>query len=295
MHSLANFGPATGPFRRVLTVHDLQYRAVPELLTAARRMGTAAQLTLAARHADRIIAVSGFARDELQRELGIPPERIAVIPNGVGARAGAAEPEPELRAALQLGGRRVCLNVASNLPHKNLPLLFAALSEIPSARRPVLVLVGGGTDDPALAAEADQAGVLADVRLLGYQPAPTVEGLYGLASCLALPSRYEGFGLTALEAMTRGLPVACADIPALREVVGGAALRFAPSSAQEAAAAIDRLVSDQELAGRLSSAGRQRAAHFSWDIAARGTIATYRKLLDGRTHAKAPVPSIGEA
>lgn len=295
MHSLANFGPATGRFRRVLTIHDLQYRAVPELLTPARRIGTTAQLSLAAKRADRIIAVSSFARDELMSELGIAPERIAVIPNGVGVPSGAAEPEERIRARLALGERQVCLSIATNLPHKNLPLLFTALSRIPQNRRPVLVLAGGGTDDRALVAQAAQKGMTPDVRLLGYQPPEIVEGLYGLASCLVLPSRYEGFGLTALEAMVRGLPVACADIPALREVTGDAALRFPPLSADEAAVAIDRLIEDPSLAQRLIAAGRERAAQFSWNAAARSTIACYRAVLAVRTDSQAPPAGVAEA
>lgn len=295
MHSLANFGPATGGFQRVLTVHDLQYRAVPELLTPARRIGTAVQLSLAAKRAHRIIAVSKFTRDELTRELAIAPQRIAVIPNGVAAPAGAAEPERRIRARLELGARPVCLSIASNLPHKNLPLLFSALNRIPPLRRPVLVVAGGGTDAAGLLARAGQAGVSSDVRLLGYQPPETIEGLFSLASCLVLPSRYEGFGLTTLEAMVRGLPVVCADIPPLCEVTGNAALRFAPSSADDAAAAIDRLISDRGLADRLIAAGRERAAQFSWDKAAQETIACYRRVLAGRANPEASPSGVPEA
>ena len=86
LHSLANFGPASGPFRRVLTVHDLQYRAVPELLTPGRRLGTAVLMSVAIRRAHRIIAVSAFARDELLREFPVDASSVDVIPNGVGTR-----------------------------------------------------------------------------------------------------------------------------------------------------------------------------------------------------------------
>jgi glycosyltransferase involved in cell wall biosynthesis len=294
MHSLANFGPASGPFRRVLTIHDLQYRAVPELLTTARRLGTAVQLSLAARRADRIIAVSNFDRKEVMRELGVAEERIAVIPNGIGVPAGEAEPEATLRARFALRAQPVCLSVATNLPHKNLPLLFAAVGLLPVDQRPLLVLAGGGTDSATLSQAAVAAGVSEDVRLLGHQPAPTLEGLYRLAACLVLPSRYEGFGLTALEAMTRGLPVACADIPALREVTGPAALRFSPDRPEQAADAIARLIHDRKLADRLRVAGRERAALFSWDAAARDTLACYRRALGG-PDPEPPVPGVVKA
>ena len=295
MHSLANFGPASGPFARVLTVHDLQYRAVPELLTPVRRMGTEIQLSLAVRHADRIIAVSGFAREELVQAFPPSAERITVIPNGLGTPPAAGASEDSLRALFALDKRPVCLSVGSNLPHKNLPLLLTALAGIPSDRRPLLVVTGSGTDGPELRQLARLNGVEADSRLLGYQPSEVVEGLYRLASCLALPSRYEGFGLTALEAMARGLPVACADIPALREVTGAAALRFSPSSATEAADTIVRLIEDRALARRLTEAGLQQAARFSWTAAARSTLECYEHVSARRANAEPSGSGIREA
>jgi glycosyltransferase involved in cell wall biosynthesis len=280
LHSLANFAPASGAFRRVITLHDLQYRAVPELLTRTRRIGTAAVLEPAARRADRIITVSDFSRSELIDRLGIAGDRIDVIPNGLGATLDPIPvPEREVRERHRLGTRAVVLAVASDLPHKNLDALVAALAFIPRVRRPILVIIGPGTDRERLQARARQAEVEEDVRLLGFRPAAELEGLYALASCAVLPSFYEGFGLPVLEAMSRGVPVACSDIPALREVSGDAALHFDPARASEIAAAVDRLIVDRELARRLADAGRRQAARFSWRTTAKATLATYRRAL----------------
>lgn len=280
LHSPANFAPASGRFRRVVTLHDLQYRAVPELLTPARRLGTAALLESAVRRADRIITGSAFSRDEIVRELSVAPDRIDVIPYGVGTRPAAfPAAEQELRQRHRLGTRPVVLAVASDLPHKNLGALIEALGLIPAQRRPVLVIAGPGTDGARLRELARAAGRQDDVRLLGFRPARELEGLYALATCVVLPSLYEGFGLPVLEAMTRGVPVACSDIPSLGEAAGDAALRFAPDQAADIASAIQRLIEDPALRRRLVDAGLRRARLFSWTQAAQATLDCYRRTL----------------
>lgn len=280
LHSLANFAPACGPFRRVLTLHDLQYRAVPELLTPARRRGTSAVLEPAARAAHRIITGSAFTRDAIVSELRIPAERIDIVPYGVGARsAPAPSSEDDLRRRHRLGSSPVLLAVASDLPHKNLAALIRALAAFPAPRRPVLVIAGPGTDGPRLRSIARAAGVPDDVRLLGFASPADLEGLYALTAGLLLPSLYEGFGLPVLEAMNRGVPVACSNIPSLNEAAGDAALRFAPESVPAIAGAMESLVGDGELRRRLVQAGRQRAALFDWRRAAEGTLRCYRTAL----------------
>jgi glycosyltransferase involved in cell wall biosynthesis len=279
LHSLANFGPATGRFARVLTIHDLQYRAMPELLTRARRAGTAAMMRAAAKRASRVIAVSNFTAGELIGPLGLPADKIDVIPNGIAGPTADPVGETVLRERQRLGDRPVVLSVATALPHKNLGELLAAIALIPPDRRPALVLVGAGTDGRELAARAETAGVTGDVRLLGYQPPEVLEGLYRLAACIVMPTLYEGFGLPVLEAMVRGVAVACSEIPTLRELAGDAALYFKPR-APEIAAVIRRLVGDSMLRARLGEAGRVRAERYSWQRAAEATLGSYRRALD---------------
>ncbi len=284
LHSLANFAPGSGPFRRVVTLHDLQYRAVPELLSPSRRAGTAAALGFAARRADRIITVSAFSRGQIVTELGVGADRVEVIPNGVAKPSVAGVvPEAQLRALYGLDGRPVVLTVATHLPHKNLETLLVAHALIPSDRRPLLVLVGAGTDGAALDARVRSAGIDADVRLLGFRPAEELEGLYALAACTAVPSLYEGFGLPVLVAMARGPPVACSDIGALRDVAADSAILFSPRDPSQIAAAILQLIEDPALAARLAAAGLQRAAAFSWRSAADATLACYRRALGSAT------------
>lgn len=287
LHSLANFAPPWGRFQRVVTVHDLQYLAVPELLSPANRAATSALVSLATRRAQRIIAVSAAGAEEIVAGLGVARARIDVVPNGVRPPPPATEPVPpstaattdDLRERLRLDGRPLALAVATNLPHKNLPALIEALALIAPAERPLLAIAGHDTDDGRLQARATAAGVGEDVRLLGHRSTAELDALYALAACLVLPTLHEGFGLPAIEAMARSLPVACSDIPALREVGGSAALYFDPRSPAQIAAAICELISDTGLAARLRELGRAQAAGFSWAAAAAGTLASYRRAL----------------
>jgi len=109
--------------------------------------------------------------------------------------------------------------------------------------------------------------------------AQELEGLWALARAFVYPSLYEGFGLPVLEAMARGVPVACSNVSSLPEVAGEAALLFDPTSPAQIARALERLLTDVELRDRLSSAGRERAAQFTWARTAQGTLASYETAL----------------
>jgi glycosyltransferase involved in cell wall biosynthesis len=281
LHSLASTAPAWGRFRRVVTIHDLNYRIVPEAHLGVRGLGMRMLVPLAARRSDRIIVDAASTRADLERLLKISPAKVEVVPLGVGAER-RAEPlaEPELRSRLDAGSRAIVLSVSAKRPHKNLGRLIGALALIPAERRPLLVVPGYPTPyEDELLHHASELGVIADVRLLGWIDAAELEGLYTAAACFVFPSLYEGFGLPVLEAMARGLPVACSGRGALDEVAGDAALRFDPESEAEIAAAIERLLSDREEAQRLRTAGRERAARFSWAATASGTLACYERAL----------------
>jgi glycosyltransferase involved in cell wall biosynthesis len=281
VHSFASTAPAYGRFRRVTTIHDLNYLLVPEAHFGLRALGMRALVPLAARTSDRIISVSANTRDDLVARLHVPAERIDVVPPGLGRRP-TVEPTPaaELRARLTLGERDVLLCLSAKRPHKNLGGLLDALARIPPARRPVAVMPGYATPHEAeLVARAAALGLDADVRFAGWMPDADVEGLFALARLFVFPSFYEGFGLPVLEAMARGVPVACSDRSSLPEVAGDAAVQFDPSDPAAIAAAIERLLSDPEAAARLAERGRERAATFTWERAAAMTLASYERAL----------------
>jgi glycosyltransferase involved in cell wall biosynthesis len=281
VHSLANTGPLCGRFRRVLTVHDLIHRIRPEAHLGRIAPTMRVLVSLAARRSDRLIVPSRATRDDVVRLLGAGAGMVDVVPQGVAppppVPAGAAE---ELRRRRGFGERPLALAVSALRPHKNLARLLEALALIPAERRPLLALAGYSTPyESELRRRAAQLGLENDVRILGWVADAELEALYAAAAVFVFPSLYEGFGLPVLEAMARGVPVACSDRGSLAEVAGGAARLFDPSRPEEIAAAVEALLADPREVERLRAAGRAQAASFSWAATARGTLASYDRAL----------------
>jgi glycosyltransferase involved in cell wall biosynthesis len=282
IHSLASTAPAWGSFRRIVTVHDLIYARFPEAHGGLRALGMRALVPLAVRGSHRLIADSQSTKRDLVELQRTAPGRIDVVPLGFGApRRAIPLPEPELRQRLDLGQRRVVLSLSAKRPHKNLLALIGALARIPAERRPLLMLPGYPTwHEEQLRQHAQELGVQSDVRLLGWVADEELEGLWSLADAFIYPSLYEGFGLPVLEAMARGVPVACANASSLPEVAGDAALLFDPRSEAEIATAIERLLADDELRKRLRATGVEQAAQFTWERTAQLTLESYMRTLD---------------
>jgi glycosyltransferase involved in cell wall biosynthesis len=213
------------------------------------------------------------------RHLRTPRGKVDVVAQGVSARP-AVEPTPaaDLRARRGLGDGPVLLSVSAKRPHKNLVRLLDAIAQLPAERRPSLVLPGYPTPHEAeLRARAAHLGL--QVAFPAWVPDADLEGLYALAAAFVFPSLAEGFGLPVLEAMARGVPVACSDRSSLPEVAGDAALLFDPTDPAAITRAIERLLGDAELAAELARRGRLRAARFTWERAARETLAVYDRAL----------------
>jgi glycosyltransferase involved in cell wall biosynthesis len=275
LHSLGTTAPLSGRFVRVTTVHDLIYDHFPGAFPAPARLGLKLLVPAGARRSERVQVSSGATRDEVVERFRLPPGKVDVVHLGLGMRdVTDPTPEGELRARLDLDGRRVLLSVNAALPHKNLERLVRATRELEA----VLVLVGhAGRTSDALRALAVELGV--DMRLTGWLSDQDLEGLYRLADAFVYPSLYEGFGMPVLEAMRRGVPVAAADATSLPEVVGDAALLFDPTSVDAIATAAATLLDDRERAAELVRRGRERAAGFGWDRTARAALESYERAL----------------
>jgi glycosyltransferase involved in cell wall biosynthesis len=281
VHSLASTAPVWGPFRRVVTVHDLIYARFPEAHPGLRGKGMSVLVPAAARRAHRVIADSQSTQGDLVTLLGLRTERIDVVPLGIGhAHREPALPERETRERFGLGARRIALSLSAKRPHKNLIALIDALALIEAEHRPLLVLPGYGTwHERELRERAAAAGVEPDVRFLGWLGSAELEGLWALADAFVFPSLYEGFGLPVLEAMARGVPVACSDASSLPEIAGDAALLFDPHDLGAIAAATTRVLEDTELRDRLRAQGLRRAQGFTWRRTARETLASYDRAM----------------
>jgi glycosyltransferase involved in cell wall biosynthesis len=257
----------------VTTIHDMIYKRFPE--TAGRlNVGVALLVPLAARRSSLVVTDSEAARTDIVDFLGVEPGRVAV------ARLGPGLPNPvdplgeqELRKELHLGEAPIVLTVAAKRPHKNLERLLDAVGRLHSDA----VLVIPGFETRFARDLEERAGDR--VRFLGWLDDRTLDGLYRAATCFVLPSLAEGFGLPVLEAMVRATPVACSEIPPLREVAGDAALYFDPLDVGSMASALERCLGDEQLRSRLGAAGQERAKLFSWDRAAEDTYACYERAL----------------
>ena len=282
LHSLGSTAPVRGRFRRVVTVHDLIYLLHPDAHPGLRSLGMRVLVPLAVRRSHRVIAISAATRDDLIARLHVQPERVDVVPNGVGATSVAPLAEAEVRRRHALDDRRLLLSVSAKRPHKNLLRLLDALAVLPRERRPVLVVPGYPTwHQHELRDHARALGVDADVRLPGWVPADELEGLYATSAGFVFPSLYEGFGLPVLEAMARGVPVACSDRSSLPEVAGDAALLFDPESTDAIAQAIETLLTDEAAVSRLRAAGHERVRRFTWEATAKGVLQSYERALAG--------------
>jgi glycosyltransferase involved in cell wall biosynthesis len=284
LHSPANVGPALARgVATIVTIHDLIWLRQGDLWEGRRAQRSMRRLCgHAARRADRLITDSVSGREDCAQVFGVTPERIDVVHLGVRVpEAAAVASEDEVRRRFELREGRVLLCVAQKRPYKNLGALVRALSALPENVR--LVLAGEETPYEAeLRGLAEALGVADRVRFPSWVSDAELEGLYRLASAFVLPSLMEGFGLPVLEAMARGVPVACSDRPALPEVAGGAALLFDPEDPGAVADAARRLLEDPQLADDLRGRGRERAAKLTWAETARGTLAAYRRALARR-------------
>jgi len=275
--------PYAAPGPVVLTIHDIIPIRLPQFFTIGQRILYRALLSLALRKADAVICVSEATRSDLQSTYAIEPSRLFVVHEGIGEsfRPCSIKEVEQVRSKYGLPKDYV-LYVGSNKPHKNLPVLIEAFARLQTA--PNLVIAGA--PDPRFDRErcqADTMGIRDRIRFLGAMAEEELPALYSGARAFVFPSLYEGFGLPPLEAMACGVPVACSDIPSLRETTANAALFFDPRDCQSIACALERVVGDVSLRTDLRSRGMQRAAELSWDLAAQKTLAVYFAAINSGT------------
>ena len=258
IYNPANLAPLAWP-RNVVQIHDAVALRHPEWYSPAYVRWQRAVMPRIARRAAMVITVSEFARTELTEFLGVPGERIRVVPGGVDARFSAAvDPAPLLR---RLGlSKPYVLAVGDRGPRKNLDALRPAVGLL-HKHGIDLVVAGGGRGHQLGAA-------LAGARDVGYVPDEDLPALYAGARAFALPSLHEGFGLTVLEAMAAGVPVVASRRAALPEVVTGAGLLVDPDDWGMFGGELVRAATDEQLRARLREAGKQIAARYTWERAA---------------------------
>ena len=265
------FAPAyTAPLRVrtpvVVTIHDISFETHPEWFSwreGVRRRWFTRQ---AARRASRIIAVSGFTRDELVTHLGTPPERVSVVWSGIHRPA----PVPGLSR------EPLVLFVGSIFNRRHIPALIRAfagvVARVPAAR---LMLVGDNRSnprqDPARLAVA--SGIGDYVRVRAYVDEAELARLYARARVFVFLSEYEGFGFPPLEAMAAGVPAVVGDTAVARELYRDAARRVHVDDVPGITAAITTVLENPEERAAMLARAAPHLSRFSWEQAAGDTLA----------------------
>jgi glycosyltransferase involved in cell wall biosynthesis len=274
VHSLAGVAPVYAGARAVVTLHDVTFLLTPTFgrITTG---GMGLLVRAAARRADALITGTAAAREETCSVLGVDPARFSVVHHGhERGRDVTPTAAATLRTQYQLNDARVVLCVAAKRPHKNQELLIRAAPMLD----PDTAIVLAGHAEPyedKLRALAQELGMTARVRFVGYVSDADLEGLWSIASCAVFPTLGEGFGIPVIEALAHGVPVAASELPVLREIGGELPNYFDPHDPGDAAGAIRAAMSDTDTA----HAGPARAAHFTWSAAARGTYEVYERVL----------------
>ncbi|MFQ5844250.1 MAG: glycosyltransferase family 4 protein [Planctomycetota bacterium] len=276
-HNTKNALPLVTPCPTVVTVHDLACEHFPSTFSAAARLYLRHHTRHAVRRCSRVVAVSHHARRDLVETLGVPARKVAVAWNGVDEsfrRNGTPPPVLDL-------DRPYVLSVGTIQARKNLGVLVDAVGLLRRRDGLDVELVVAGRRGWKTEA-FDRAVARTAVHVLGVVPAADLPSLYAHAAVFVQPSSYEGFGLTAAEAMAMGTPVVAADAGSRPEVVGDAAELVAPRDAAALAAALSRLFGDPERARAVAAAGRERARRFTWDASAAVHAAVYHELAGRR-------------
>lgn len=272
----ARFALARG--QRVVTVHDLGLHRVPETLQEETRDTLAAKLRKATHNARRLITVSNAVRDELVEFGYAPPAKIDVVYHGPGQLAQVAA--SQLPDGIETP---FALHVGTLEPRKNILRLLDAWEILAGSDSgaPLLVLCGkfGWKTEEIEAAVAD-AEARGLVRHLGYVAEGELAALYQAAAVVVFPTRYEGFGLPAVEAQQAGAPLVCSDLPVLREVAGDGALYTPVDDAAAIARTVGALLSDSDAQQRLRALGRANAGLLNWRRAADLTTDCWRRAAD---------------
>jgi glycosyltransferase involved in cell wall biosynthesis len=278
----------------VLTVHDLLEHMYGSRDASSVRRSLHFYLTRRVlRRAARVIAVSQFTRNEIEKLLAIPDARIEVVYNAIDERflhGHASDADRELIAQRYLVNYPFILYAGAIRPHKNVVRIIEAFSALKSELQksqqyPDLKLIIIGDDlssHPRLRRTVVRSGVQHDVRFLGFVPIEVLRIFYDVAKIFVFPSLYEGFGLPPLEAMAHGTPVVTSNTSSLPEVAGNAALQVNPENVFEIRRGLQRALLDPALRAQMKQRGYEQAQRFSWTTSVTRILEIYREVAGAR-------------
>ncbi len=273
----------------ILTVHDLIFEHYPEHHTRRNHLFLRAAVPRFARAADALIAVSHHTKRDLVELYRLPPEKIHVIHEGIDSTFVPAAPNEVARVRQAHGIDAPYLLMVGTLePRKGHDTALRALARLRAAAPKFeykLVIAGGaGWLFEPVYALVEELGLRDGVTFTGYVPQGDLAPLYTGAAAVLVPSLYEGFGFSVLEAMACSAPVICSRVSSLPEVAGDAALLVPPNDAAALAQSIEELLGNPSRVASLRERGLRRAAQFAWSTTAEKTVDLYREVAARRRY-----------
>lgn len=279
VHHMNAVLPAVRRTAGIVTVHDLQPFDMPDNFHPVKRAYVHRTVPRSVRKSRLVLAPSQFVRGAIVDRFGIAPERVRTTLWGVDApRTQVTVGQVQARYGLP---RRWFVYPAVTWPHKNHELLIRAFATVAAQEHDVVLVLTGGEaqSEESVRAQIAGTGLRGRVRRTGLIPRNDMLAIVRGAVALAFPSRYEGFGLPVLEAMSLGTAVLAGDAAALPEVVGDAGLLIDPDDEDAWGEALLQLLHDGDERERLVAAGHRRVGAFSWANTARDTVAAYRDAI----------------
>lgn len=240
-----------------------------------------------AARADRILTTSANTRRDVVRLLSIPENRIETVPLAADERFQPAPADEQARVRTRYGLQRPFVLYVGDMRapahnrRKNIEWLVDALPTLPPVQGegPDVVLAGKRGDHAAqLAQRAEALGVAHRLLFTDYVPDADLPALYSAATLFAYPSTYEGFGLPLLQAMRCGTPALALNTSSIPEVVGEAGCLVEPEKPNAFQQALHELLTNEDKRADYRARGLQRAAIFSWEATARGTLALFHRV-----------------
>ncbi len=255
----------------VTVFHDLQHKRHPEHFRWFDLPIWRIMLYAAVHRSRKLVAVSAATADDLVHFYRIPRTSIDVVPHGVDEGFfSLTKDQAQDRGDLEL----TLLCVSTLHPHKNLDSLLRAFALFRAANPQYSLVIAGlrGFYADELERLRTELDLEQSVRFTGWIPREELYQLFREAKAFVYPSRFEGFGMPILEALAAGIPSACSNVEPMKSVAADAALQFDPGSIEAIRDALHSLANDESVRRRLTEAGPQRAAQFSWTAAARATL-----------------------
>lgn len=268
----------------VVTIHDLTHTLFPGKKKSHffHRLAYNLVFNSAIKHARKIIAVSQSTKREILEHFNVDQNKIQVVYEGFDAIYGMMDKQEAFRKVSERFGitKPFILYVGVWRRYKNLPMLARAFDRLKEQGLDLELVLAGEPDPfyPEIKEQVSSIQYPESVKAVGRVSDEELKLLYNASRLFVLPSLMEGFGLTALEAAACGTPIACSDIPTLREIMGQGAAYFDPNNLENMVEVLSELLQNDQRLEELANLGLGRAKHFSWKQAAEETIRIYQTV-----------------